>query len=644
MEVLDALSSNELPLGAIKPLGWYKDLLRLQADNFSGVLDDHWDSVGRYSGWLGGTGDDWERGPYYLDGLYPLASLLDDRALIDKAWKWVEWTLNSQRENGDFGPGKNKDYWPRMVMLKVLMQYHEATSDERVLVFMDRYAEFLIDSIPTVPLSDWSKARGGELILWLYWLYERRQKLTYLVLAKVVYGQTLDWYSFFIDFPLTRATSFYLDWESIIAHYKAQEIIRLPQFLFSHVVNVAMGLKTATLYSRQSHDPLQKNSIKVAIDHLMRYHGVANHLFTGDEHLDGRGPSQGTELCAVVEYMFSLESVLGYFDTTWAVDSLEVLAFNGLASTISADFRSHQYLQQANQVEVSRARRKWFNNNEESNLFGLEPNFGCCTANLHQGWPKLAKACWRTTHDGGLAAFVYAPTVLETFLPQGGKIKIITRTQYPFDEDVFFTIHTDSKSSFPLKFRIPSWCQGAMLETPYGIFADNEPGTWTEVRAAWKNGDAVRLRLPMVPSCTFWEADSVNIEYGPLIFALQMDERWNKIGGYSAFPDWEITSPTPWNYALGLDKNRRLSDFEVIKVAVPENPFSFSSGAVPLRLRIPARRVPAWAEADDSAGPVPGSPQNLAALSAEEHVDLIPYGFTRLRIAQFPWYFRQPVL
>jgi hypothetical protein len=50
------------------------------------------------------------------------------------------------------------------------------------------------------------------------------------------------------------------------------------------------------------------------LEELDRYHGHANGLFSADEHYTGRDPSQGTELCAVVESMFSLEndiSILG---------------------------------------------------------------------------------------------------------------------------------------------------------------------------------------------------------------------------------------------------------------------------------------------------------------------------------------------
>ena len=68
-----------LPLSAIRPAGWLRAQLQLQADGLSGHLDETWPDVGPNSGWLGGSGESWERGPYFLDGLTPLAYLLGDR-------------------------------------------------------------------------------------------------------------------------------------------------------------------------------------------------------------------------------------------------------------------------------------------------------------------------------------------------------------------------------------------------------------------------------------------------------------------------------------------------------------------------------------------------------------------------------------
>ena len=92
-----------LPLGAIRPTGWLRAQLRTQADGLSGHLDEIWPDIGPNSVWLGGTGESWERGPYYLDGLLPLAYLLDDPGLKAKAQKFIEWTLASQKDNGVFG-------------------------------------------------------------------------------------------------------------------------------------------------------------------------------------------------------------------------------------------------------------------------------------------------------------------------------------------------------------------------------------------------------------------------------------------------------------------------------------------------------------------------------------------------------------
>src|SRR5258708_1418528 len=85
-----------LPLGAVRPSGWLKKQMQIQANGLSGHLDETWADVGSNSGWLGGTGESWERGPYFLDGLVPLAYLLDDARLKAKAQKFIDWSLTHQ--------------------------------------------------------------------------------------------------------------------------------------------------------------------------------------------------------------------------------------------------------------------------------------------------------------------------------------------------------------------------------------------------------------------------------------------------------------------------------------------------------------------------------------------------------------------
>ena len=51
------------------------------------------------------------------------------------------------------GPASNNDWWPRMVMLKVLAQYQEATGDPRVIPVLSRYFDYQLAGAPDTAAS-----------------------------------------------------------------------------------------------------------------------------------------------------------------------------------------------------------------------------------------------------------------------------------------------------------------------------------------------------------------------------------------------------------------------------------------------------------------------------------------------------------
>ena len=463
---LTANNLAELPLGAIKPEGWLKDQLRTQAEGLSGHLFEVWEDVGENCGWLGGDGDSWERAPYYLDGLIPLAWELDDERLKNQCMKYIEWMLASQREDGWFGPEKNHDYWPLMVALKALKQYFTATGDKRVVVLMDKFFRYEYRNLAQKPLQNWAVARGGENMALALWLYNLTGQKYLLELCKKLRAQTLDWANFFHTFPVTQPLGRSLRWERLqeALEEEGDEILegdKRPyfhtQYHLTHGVNIAMGLKTPGVVSLFKSGFKEQTGFSVGWSKLMKYHGVGYGLFTCDEHLNGSNPTQGTELCTVVEAMYSLETLIGMGSFGDDLpDILEKLAFNALPAAFDAEMTAHQYDQQANQLRACVGEHKWYNNEPDSNVYGFAPNFGCCTANYHQGWPKFVSSLWYATRDDGLSAVSYAPCTVRTRLADV-PVRMTVSGNYPFSDSVEIEVSVKQSVEFPLYLRIPFW-------------------------------------------------------------------------------------------------------------------------------------------------------------------------------------------
>jgi hypothetical protein len=617
---------NPLPLGAVHPAGWLQRQEELQAGGLTGHLDEFWSDVGPNSGWLGGSGESWERGPYYLDGLLPLAYQLNDPHLIAKAKRWVDWTLNSQKENGQFGPVKNDDWWPRMVMLKVLTQYAEVSGDPRVVPFLTKYFDYERQNLPGRPLRDWGKYRWQDNVYTVLWLYNRTGDQSLLSLARLLHDQGFNWEGQFQNFSfLDKQTK---ESTGLAAHPK-----EIPEAAMqTHGVNNAMALKAAPVWWLVSGRPGDRAALDSQLALLDRYHGLPNGMFSADEHLAGPDPSQGTELCTVVETMFSYEEDFAIVGDSQMADRLERVSYNALPATLSDDMWSHQYDQQPNQISCTRAHRQWSTNGDDSNLFGLAPNFGCCTANLHQGWPKFVTSLWMGTLDGGLVAVAYAPSEVRTKL-NGSTVSVHEDTSYPFRGDVKFTLSLSSAATFPLVMHIPEWATSATIKVndqPAPASVDQARSGFFSLRREWHDGDVVTLALPMEPRVTHWFHNSAVFEAGPLVFSLPLDGQWTELKKYAEkSADWQVTSSKSWNYAVQVGQ----CDATLKDESIAEVPFNVNHPA--LSMRVEGRRLPEWTEKENSAGPLPVSP--VVSQQPLQQLTLVPYGAAKIRVTAFPY-------
>ena len=602
--------------GSIRPEGWLKAQAQALRASLRGREDQFFEGEGG-----------WERELYALETAVSLGWALEDEPLKSEATRRVEALLLTQDEEGWFGPAGVRDYWPRILALRALRRYFEASADRRVLKFMDAFFKYQYRTLATHPLNDLAVARGGENILQALWLYNITGQAYLLELCRRLRAQTLDWPNYFHTFPNIQPMGRSQRWARLKeALYEErneplegeQRPYFRTQYHFTNAENIGFGLKTPGAISLFKSGFKEQGGFRFGWSKLMKYHGVANGMFTGDDHLSGSNPVQGTNLCAVAETLNALSDLMAMGEPDREIpDIYEKIVYNALPAAYSADMRRMQRIEHVNQALISVDERGFYNAAPDATLFREEMTFDA--VRTMQALPKFIEHQWYATADGGLAAMSYAPCCVRTRV-QDTPVRLCVWGGYPFCDAVRLELALKHSAEFPLYLRIPAWVRQPMIYLPDGEIMQVRAGETACVRRRWQTGDVVRLELTAVARVTRgWYHQSAAVELGALVMALAPEAREAEGG--------RIETCEEWGWALVRDEPMKV----VRAPGEPQSPFKCAEPPV----KVLAKAVPIdWHLSGANCATIPIVPR----LNAREAftIELEPFGWTDLRICQFP--------
>jgi len=662
-----------LPIGVVRPSGWMRAQLELEANGLTGHLMDFYPDV-QNSSWLGGSHDvgpsAGERFSYWFNGVVPLAHQLGDDRLIRIVNDSLTNILSRIGPSGWLGPepvieSDTRSFWGRYRMLSALASHYEATGDERLPSAMVAHLKEQSSRMWKYGGlgSLWSAGRVHDLVATVAWLIERGGDA----------GLQAAPFLHLFAFQLYNSRGVY-DWEGWFQGPAfPKSAVGAPGTLgalrsFYHGVDAGEALKSGAVWWRFLGDESLLASSGSRVNKIEASHGFPTGEICADEHLCGSMPSMGTELCVIVEQMASYGTIGAATGNAVWYERLERLLLNALPASYTKDMWHHPYLHQSNEISaVPHAEPVvWISDGPNATIYGVDGGgAGCCTTNGGMGFPVALASALRATIDGGLSLGVFVPlnatfplsllgvafsvdSLGRAVYPHGGATENLTvtvSTSYPFEDIVRISVAgVPLDAKIPFYIRVPSWVSseaqvnvtnGSSHTISYNV--SSFAGGFFQVSLSSGNTLISFDTSPRIIFTTGWHNNSASVSRGALVYTLLLNETVAVAHQYP-FPqaqDLNVTTPSPWNFAI-LRTGLNFSS-----TGAPPGSLPFSGGSSnPLRITAWGRRLPSWGILKGSAdapplSPVCAKPEDICG--DPEIITLVPHGTTLLRITEFPW-------
>ncbi|PBK71367.1 hypothetical protein ARMSODRAFT_911237 [Armillaria solidipes] len=621
-----------LPLGEVQPLGWLSNQLDVQTSGMAGHLHDFYNYV-KNSDWIGGNSaysSLEEAGSYWFNGMVPHGVLTSNSEIQAQTYQFLDYVLTHQEAAGWLGPeaGNNRTryLWGRYPFFFGAIQMVEYNSSltDRVVAAMYKFVPLANEMIRKGEgLEIWTNTRWEDFVMTLQWLYDYHPNGNEDLLLDTMLQ--LKWSG--------------VPWEEVFTaenfpHGPVENLENPTGYVLSwHGVNMAEGMKALPATYRFTHNQSDLNLASSGWDLLFQYHGRPSGIYGADEYLAGMEATRGTELCAVVETMFSGSYLYQMIGDTKFLDRVERITYNALPGTLTGDMWARQYDQQQNQIASKNMTTDPFAvNSGYSNVFGLEPYYPCCTVNHPQGYPKFITNSFLTTADQSSLIQAYlGPLKTSTTLSGNNAVTISIDTLYPFGDTLSYTV-TASKA-FTFFVRIPSWVVGGTIAMNGGSTKPVSPSNGLLAISIPSGSTKFVLNLPAEITTESRLHGAVALHRGPLHYALDITFNKTIIKANTVEPraaDYELDATSAWTYAI--DPSTAKYVYAPPAGGVLPSPI-FDEGLPPGSITVSACSIK-WGLAGDTFVNVP--PTKPKCTGSVETIVLNPYGSTKLRISEFP--------
>ena len=439
-----------------------------------------------------------------LDSVSRLAEVKGDERLKTLRDRLAEALMESQDTDGYIGYKKPADrVWklfdPDEIAQIVLglTSYHRYTGDEAALTPAKKLADFEIRTMRSDPQRI---SKGlADVLQWIVFDY------SLLTLFEVSHDTSyLDFCQHDRHLPDWTGPIVLGRWGNIEGH------------VYGHLAK-CMGL--LRLYHATG-DAQLLAPVRRAVDFSTRHDGMVISGAVSEAecwHDSQYGSTELGETCATCYLLLVLDELLRLDRDSVYGDLMERIIYNTLFGAQSEDGRKIRY------YTAFEGPRAYF-----------PTDIYCCANNFRRAIASLPELVYYRVDDG-VAVNLYGASTATVPLKEGLTVTLQQETDYPRSGNVTVTVKTSQPGSFPLWFRIPSWCKEPKVmvngeaASPPGL-----PGRFYVINREWKTGDQVVLDFPMA-----WrwvkgrqaQAGRAALMRGPMVFCLN-PSRQTEMGNF----------------------------------------------------------------------------------------------------------------